>query len=58
MELGPDPGLLLTLRQDDWDIRYEAYARFGELTLPTRLHLQRDTTSVRLIIRQWQLAAG
>lgn len=54
MHMGPDQALIETLKQDDWEIRYEAYATFGAFTLPTRLHIQRDDTTVRLIIRDWQ----
>jgi len=54
MLMGPNQALIETLRQDDWEIRYEAYAAFGAFTLPTRLHIQRADTSVRLIIRDWQ----
>jgi outer membrane lipoprotein LolB len=55
MQMGPDPARIETLRQDNWDIRYEAYAEFGTFTLPTRLRIQRDDTSVRVIIREWQI---
>ncbi len=53
-EQGPDPALLQVLRQDDWVIRYEDYAVFGQFTLPTALRLQHQDTSLRLIIRSWQ----
>ena len=55
MQMGPDPARIETLKQDNWAIRYEAYAEFGTFTLPTRLHIQRDDTSVRVIIREWQI---
>ncbi len=55
MEMGPDPALLLVLKQDDWEIRYEDYTLFGDLALPTRLHIQHQDTVVRLIIRDWQV---
>ena len=54
MELGPDPSLLQSLQQDGWEIRYDQYESFDRLALPTRLHIQRAATSVRLIIRSWQ----
>lgn len=54
MELGPDPSLLQSLQQDDWEIRYDQYENFDRLALPTRLHIQREATTVRLIIRSWQ----
>jgi outer membrane lipoprotein LolB len=52
---GPDPALLLVLRQDGWEIHYEDYANYGRLTLPTMLHLKHQDTTVRLIIRNWQV---
>jgi len=57
LETGPDPALLQLLKQDDWEIHYEAYADFGDLTLPTRMRAERGDTSVRLIIRDWQVEA-
>ena len=56
MEMGPDPALLLALEQDGWEIRYENYSRYGAWTLPTRLQIQQGDTTVRLIIRDWQVA--
>lgn len=59
LELEPHkPGLLQTLRQDDWEIRYQEYGRFEQLTLPVRLQIQRGTTSVRVIIRAWATGAA
>jgi outer membrane lipoprotein LolB len=54
MAMGPDPSLLQSLQQDGWQIRYDQYQDFDRLALPTRLHIQRERTSVRLIIRHWQ----
>jgi len=54
LELDPDRNLLRKLQQDDWEIHYEQYQQFNELTLPTRLRIQRGATSARMIIRQWQ----
>ena len=56
METGPDPGLLQLLEQDGWEIRYEAYADFDGLMLPVKLRIQHQDTTVRLIIRNWQVA--
>jgi outer membrane lipoprotein LolB len=56
MQMRPDLALIETLRQDNWEIRYETYAQFGTFTLPTRLHLRRGDTTVRLIIRDWQIS--
>lgn len=58
MALGPDSTLLQQLQQDDWEIRYEAYARYDELTLPSKLRIQRRDTTVRVIIRNWVVATG
>lgn len=55
IQMGPDPARIEVLKQDDWEIRYEAYEEFSTLMLPTRLHIQREETTVRLIIRDWQI---
>ncbi len=57
MLMGPDPALLESLKQDDWQIHYEAYADFDTLTLPTRLRLEHSDTTVRLIIRDWKVSS-
>ena len=54
MAVGQDPTLLQTLQQDDWEVRYEQYAQFELFRLPTRLTIRRATTTVRVIIRDWQ----
>lgn len=56
IQMGPDSARIAILKQDNWEIRYEAYAQFNDITLPTRLHIQRDDTTVRLIIRNWQIS--
>jgi outer membrane lipoprotein LolB len=58
LEVAPGAGTLQTLRQDDWEIHYESYGRFEQLTLPTRLKIQRGDTSARMIIRDWQTTAS
>ena len=55
IQMGPDPARIEVLKQDDWEIRYEAYEAFSTLMLPTQLHIQREDTTVRLIIRDWQI---
>ena len=57
MEPGPDPALLQVLQQDNWEIHFDDYANYGEMTLPTRLTIQRRDTTVRLIIRNWEAAS-
>lgn len=49
-----DQGLLRTLHQDGWSIRFDSYVESGELRLPQRLELERGDTSARLLIRDWQ----
>jgi len=58
LELDTDRNLLRQLQQDDWEVHYEQYEQFNNLTLPTRLRIQRDATSVRMIIRDWQALPG
>lgn len=55
MAFGAVPSLLQTLQQDDWEISYEQYRTFRQLDLPTRLHIRRADTSVKVIISDWQL---
>ena len=57
-DLGLENQRLAGLRQAGWEIRYERYADFAGLALPTRLQILRDDTSVKLIIRQWQPGPG
>lgn len=58
LELGQDPTLLQTLQQDDWEVRYEQYAPFDRYRLPTRMTIRRATTTVRVIIRSWELPSS
>jgi outer membrane biogenesis lipoprotein LolB len=39
--------------QDGWQVDYQEYRQFQDLTLPTRLQISRGATRARLIIRQW-----
>ncbi|GAB5453265.1 MAG: lipoprotein insertase outer membrane protein LolB [Halioglobus sp.] len=52
-----DSGRLLTLRQDGWDIHYEAYAVFDGFTLPTKLRMQRGESRATVLVRRWQTGA-
>jgi outer membrane lipoprotein LolB len=58
LELNPEKSLLQSLQQDHWLVLYEDYATFGRYRMPTRLHIRRADTSVRVIIRDWQLPAS
>jgi outer membrane lipoprotein LolB len=51
--LNPQTGLLQTLQQDDWEIRYEKYGQFQGFTLPTRLQIQRGASGAKVIIAKW-----
>ncbi len=55
LELDPQTQLLSKLQQDSWEIHYGKYEKFQQFVLPTRLDIQRNGTSVRLIIRQWHV---
>tara|TARA_R110000823_G_scaffold91174_2_gene201066 strand:- start:4453 stop:5052 length:600 start_codon:yes stop_codon:yes gene_type:complete len=49
----PETGLLRTLRQRDWQIRYLSYDLFDTLMLPTRLTVENRDTRATLLIRRW-----
>ncbi|MFV0278794.1 MAG: lipoprotein insertase outer membrane protein LolB [Parahaliea sp.] len=49
-----EQGLLRSLSQDGWKVRFDSYARFGNYTLPTRLQVQRQDTSVKLLLNDWR----
>jgi len=58
MELDSERDLLRALQQDDWQIDYLEYEDFHGLTLPTRLQIQRASTVVKIILRDWQTHQG
>lgn len=54
-------GRLKRLRQNNWEIRYLAYARYGLLQLPRRIFMSRllgdgsgQTLEVRMALNRWQ----
>lgn len=56
-------GRLKRLKQNDWDIRYLAYARYGALQLPRRIFMSREVNDgsgqkleIRLALNNWQSA--
>ncbi|MEM6580688.1 MAG: lipoprotein insertase outer membrane protein LolB [Pseudomonadota bacterium] len=55
LQLDANSAMLSKLTQDDWEIDYQAYATFGDFSLPTRMRIQRGDTTVNVIIRSWQL---
>lgn len=48
-------GLLLTLEQGGWQMRYADYRREGGISLPRRLVLEHAGSRVRFVIDAWQL---
>jgi outer membrane lipoprotein LolB len=46
-------GLLRQLNQQDWQVVYRDHGSFGGYRLPTRLAIERDSTRVDLILREW-----
>ena len=53
-EFDQQRGLLRDLQQNDWQIQYQEYGDFGSYTLPTRLRIERGSTSVKILLRDWR----
>jgi outer membrane lipoprotein LolB len=53
LELDPG-GRLAELRQLGWHIRYERYADFDGLALPTKLTLENSRLRAKLALRRWR----
>ncbi len=49
-----DRGRLAELRQLGWHIRYERYAEFDGLALPTKLTLENPRLRAKLAVRRWR----
>ena len=47
-------GRLAELRQLDWHIRYERYAEFDGVVLPTRLTMENTRLRAKLVVRSWR----
>ena len=47
-------GLLASLAQDGWEVRYDEYRPQGRLALPHKLVLQSAAGRIRLVIDRWQ----
>lgn len=47
-------GRLAELRQLGWHIRYERYAEFDGLALPTKLTLENPRLRAKLAVRRWR----
>jgi len=48
-------GLLETLHQGGWHINYSRHGQVDEVTLPTKMTVQRGELKLTLIIKDWQL---
>lgn len=49
-----DPyGRLTKLKQEDWDIDYQAYINHQGTFLPQRMHLRRVEANVKLVVESW-----
>lgn len=46
-------GRLTKLKQDDWDIDYQAYIHHQDTLLPQRLNLRRVEANVKLVVESW-----
>ena len=49
-------GRLVQLKQSDWSISYQSYTRVDGYQLPARIDLQRDESSIRMLINYWNLS--
>jgi outer membrane lipoprotein LolB len=48
-------GRLLHIGQNGWLIEYQRYLEMGDLSLPEKLRLTRDSIQVRLVVDDWQI---
>lgn len=58
MRFYPATGLVQQLRQSGWRVDYQDYRRFHNLSLPTRMSIEKGETRARVVIRDWQHGAG
>jgi outer membrane lipoprotein LolB len=50
-----ESGRLSRLEQSGWIINYQRYQLVEDVAVPSKMQLERDDVSVRLVIKQWQL---
>lgn len=50
-------GHVSSLRQGDWNIRYERFSHLGPVDLPTLMTIQGPDLMLKIVIKHWQLAA-
>jgi len=48
-------GRLLHIGQNGWLIDYQSYLEKGDLSLPKKLRLKRDSVQVRFVVDDWQI---
>lgn len=58
LRVDPATGLVQQLRQRGWRVDYGDYQRFHDLSLPTRVSMEKGETRARVVIREWQCGAG
>lgn len=51
-------GRLTKLKQEDWDIDYQAYINHQDTILPQRMHLRRVEANVKLVVESWSEIAN
>lgn len=47
-------GRLARLDQSQWEVRYPAYRRVGDLQLPRKVFMESDELSLRLVVDRWE----
>lgn len=48
-------GRLTSIRQDGWEVTYDRYGKFDDLSLPARMTILGRGTRLRLVITKWQV---
>jgi outer membrane lipoprotein LolB len=46
-------GFLRTLKQDGWDIEYQAYSAYDGQFLPTKMSLRSEKLNLKLVVEMW-----
>jgi len=46
-------GYLRTLKQDGWDIEYQAYSAYNGQFLPTKISLKSEKLNLKLVVEMW-----
>ena len=48
-------GLLSSLKQEGWTIRYLSYSKWGDYGLPDRIKITREPIDMTIIVNRWRL---